>query len=248
MKFILGKKLGMSQIFNKEGRVIPVTLVEVLPCRITQVKTEKQDGYQAVQVGFGEIKERKVKKPQKGHIKKAGLKNNFSGFIEFRDVDLKVGDEINISIFEEGDKIKVSGVSKGKGFQGVVKRHGFSGMPASHGTKHCLRAPGSIGSAFPQRVFKGKKMAGRMGFERVTVRGLQIAQVDEANSLLAVKGAVPGAKGTLLEIVGPGEIKLIKKEKVEKKVEKKIEKKEKVEKKEEKKIEKKEEIKKEKTK
>lgn len=212
MKFILGKKLGMSQIFNGEGRVVPVTLVEVFPCQIVQVKTEEKDGYRAVQVGFGEVKEKKVKKPQKGHIKKAGLKNNFKGFIEFKDVDLKVGDEINISVFEEGDKVEVSGVSKGKGFQGVVKRHGFSGMPASHGTKHCLRAPGSIGSAFPQRVFKGKKMAGRMGFERVTVRGLQIAQVDEADRILAIKGAVPGAKGTLLEIVGPGEIKLVKKE------------------------------------
>lgn len=224
MKFILGKKLGMSQIFDKEGRVIPVTLVEVLPCQITQVKTEEKDGYQAVQVGFGEIKEKKVKKPQKGHIKKAGLKNNFSGFIEFKGVALKVGDEINVSVFEEGDKVKVAGVSKGKGFQGVVKRHGFSGMPASHGTKHCLRAPGSIGSAWPQRVFKGKKMAGRMGFERVTVRGLQIAQVDETDNLLAIKGAVPGTKGTLLEIVGPGEIKLVKEEKVEKKEEVKKEK------------------------
>lgn len=213
MKFILGRKLGMSQIFGEEGRVIPVTLVEVLPCRVVQMKIKEKDGYQAVQVGFGEIKEKKVKKPQKGHIKKAGLKNNFSGFMEFKDVDLKVGDEINISVFEEGDEVKVTGVSKGKGFQGVVKRHGFSGMPASHGTKHCLRAPGSIGSAWPQKVFKGKKMAGRMGFERVTVRGLRIAQVDKENGLLAVKGAVPGRKGTLLEIIGPGEIKLVKKEK-----------------------------------
>lgn len=207
MKFILGRKLGMSQIFSKEGRVIPVTLIEVLPCKVVQVKTEEKDDYKAVQVGFGEVKEKKLKKPQKGHIKKAGLKKNFSGFMEFKDIDLKVGDEINISVFEEGDKVKVSGISKGKGFQGVVKRHGFSGMPASHGTKHGLRAPGSIGSAWPQKVFKGKKMAGRMGFERVTVRGLQIAQVDKENGLLAIKGAVPGAKGTLLEIVGPGEIK-----------------------------------------
>ncbi|MEA2113718.1 MAG: 50S ribosomal protein L3 [Patescibacteria group bacterium] len=213
MKFILGRKLGMSQIFGKNDKVIPVTLVEVLPCQITQIKTGEKDGYQAVQVGFGEVKEKKLKKPQKGHIKKAGLKRNFGGFMEFRGIDLKVGDEINIAVFKEGDEVKVAGVSKGKGFQGVVKRHGFSGMPASHGTKHCLRAPGSIGSAFPQRVFKGRKMAGRMGFERVTVRGLQIARVDEENNLLAIKGAVPGTKGTLLEIVGPGEIKLVEKDK-----------------------------------
>ncbi len=211
MKFILGRKLGMSQTFGEEGQVIPVTLIEVLPCQVVQIKTNKKDGYQAVQVGFGEIKEKKLKKPQKGHIKKAGLKKNFGGFKEFRALDLKIGDEIDISVFKEGDKVNVSGISKGKGFQGVVKRHGFSGMSASHGTKHCLRAPGSIGSAWPQRVFKGKKMAGRMGFERVTVRGLQVAQVDDENGLLAIKGAVPGKKGTILEIVGPGEIRLVEK-------------------------------------
>lgn len=226
MKFILGKKLEMSQIFDENGKVVPITLVEALSCYVVQVKTKEKDGYQAVQVGFGEVKKKKVKKPQKGHIKKANLKNNFGGFKEFRDIDLKVGDKIDLSVFEEGDKVMVSGVSKGKGFQGVVKRHGFSGMPASHGTKHCLRAPGSIGSAWPQRVFKGKKMAGRMGCEKVAIQGLKIAKIDMENGLIAIKGAVPGRKGTLLEIVGPGEIKLVKEEKVEKKEEKIKEKKE----------------------
>jgi len=206
MKFILGKKLGMSQFFGEDGRVTPVTLVEALSCYVVQAKTKENDGYQSVQVGFGEIKERKVKKPQKGHIKKANLENNFSGFKEFKEIDLKVGDEINISVFNEGDKVKVSGISKGKGFQGVVKRHGFAGMPASHGTKHCLRAPGSIGSGWPQRVFKGMRMGGRMGAERVSVRGLEIAKIDTENGIIAIKGAVPGKKGTILEIVGPGEI------------------------------------------
>ena len=217
MKFILGKKLGMSQFFGEDGRVMPVTLVEAFSCYVVQIKTKENDGYQAVQVGFGEIKKEKVKKPQKGHIKKANLENNFGGFKEFKEIDLKVGDEINISVFSEGDKVKVSGISKGKGFQGVVKRHGFSGMPASHGTKHCLRAPGSIGSAWPQKVFKGKKMAGKMGDERVSVRGLEIAKIDVENGIIAIKGAVPGRKGTILEIVGPGEIKMVKEEKVEKK-------------------------------
>jgi len=219
MKFILGKKLGMSQVFDKEGRVVPVTLVKAGPCSVIQAKTKDKDGYQAVQVGFEKISSKKVKKPQKGHFSKADSKRYFRYLREFKNSDLKTGDKIDVSVFNVGDAVRVSGISKGKGFQGVVKRYGFKGGPASHGTKHTKRAPGSIGSAFPQRVFKGKKMAGRMGSERITVKGLKIVQVDEENNLLAIKGAVPGRKGTLLEIIATKEAELVKEEKVEKKKE-----------------------------
>lgn len=216
MKFILGKKLGMSQVFDENGQVVPVTLIEAGPCWVAQVKTKEKDGYQSVQIGFEEIKEKKVKKPRKGHLKKAGFKKYFRYLKEFKDGDFKTGDKIDASLFNQGEIVKVSGISKGKGFQGVVKRHGFSGFPATHGTKHGLRAPGSIGSAFPERVFKGRKMAGRMGSDRVTTQGLKIVQIDKENNLLAVKGAVPGRKGTLLEIVTTKEIEAVEKEKGEK--------------------------------
>jgi len=196
MKFILGKKLKMTQIFDEEGRVIPVTLIKSGPCKILQIKTKEKDGYSAVQVGFEKLKEKKVKKPQKN--------KPFRYIREFRikdDKEFEVGKEINVDIFEKGDIVNVSGISKGKGFQGVVKRHGFKGGPATHGTKHTLRAPGSIGSAFPERVWKGKKMAGRMGGNKVTIKNLQIVEVDKENNLLAIKGAIPGRKGTLVEIV-----------------------------------------------
>jgi len=200
MKFILGKKIGMTQIFDDSNNVTPVTIVKAGPCFVIQVKNKKKDGYEAVQIGFEEIKDKKVKKPQKGHFKKHGLEKNYRYLREFSDNKLKSGDKIDVSLFNNGEIINVSGISKGKGFQGVVKRHGFKGSPASHGTKHTLRAPGSIGSAWPQRVFKGKKMAGRMGSDRVTVQGLEIVNIDKDNNLLAIKGAVPGKKGTLLEI------------------------------------------------
>ncbi len=191
----------MTQIFNKKGHVIPVTLIEAGPCFAIQNKTKEKDGYQSVQIGFEEIKDRKTKKPQKGHFKKANLEKNFRYLREFKNSNLKTGQKIDVSLFNPGEIVRVTGISKGKGFQGVVKRHGFSGFPASHGTKHGLRAPGSIGSAWPQRVFKGRKMAGRMGSDRITVQGLEIAQVDKDNNLLAIKGAVPGKRGTLLEII-----------------------------------------------
>jgi len=216
MKFILGKKLGMTQIFNKQGQVVPVTLIEAGPCPVVQVRTKEKDGYSAVQIGFEEIKDKKVKKPQKGHFKKANLENGFRYLREFPSGDLKIGDKINVSIFQEGEIVKVSGISKGKGFQGVVKRHGFSGFPASHGTKHGLRAPGSIGSSFPERVWKGRKMAGRMGSDRITTAGLKIVQIDKENNILAIKGAISGKKGTLLEIVTTKEIEAVKEEKQEK--------------------------------
>ena len=205
----------MSQIFKKDGRVVPVTLIEAGPCQVVQVKTKEKDGYQAIQIGFGRTKEKNVKKPQKGHFKKAGLERSYRHLKEYQGNDLKVGDKISVDIFNEGEVVKVSGVSKGKGFQGVVKRHGFSGFPASHGTKHGLRAPGSIGSAFPERVFKGKKMAGRMGARRTSVLGLEIAKIDKKNNLLALKGAVPGRKGTLLEIAAIKELKAVQEEQKE---------------------------------
>jgi len=213
MKFILGKKIGMSQVFDEKGKVIPVTVIEAGPCMVTEIKNLERDGYEAVQVGYGYKK--RLTKPIKGHLKKIKSQNpkfknkdlNFRYFREFRNDNLNIkdynlGDEIDVSVFEVGNKVKVSGISKGKGFQGVVKRYGFKGAPASHGTKHNLRAPGSIGSAFPEHVFKGKKMAGRMGNKRVTVKGLEVVSVDKEKNLLAVKGAVPGRRGTLLEIRG----------------------------------------------
>lgn len=193
-KFILGQKLEMSQIFNKEGEVIPVTLLEVGPCKVLQIKTEETDGYESFQIGFKKIeKSKKIKKTMKG--------KEFKYLREFRNGEgLKLGDEINISIFNEGEKVKISGISKGKGFQGVVKRWGFKGKGTSHGVKHETRTGGSIGSRYPQRVIKGRKMPGRMGSERITVKNLKIVKIDKENNILAVKGAVPGRKGTLLEI------------------------------------------------
>jgi len=195
MKFILGQKLRMSQIFDEKGNAIPVTLVEAGPCQVTQIKTQEKDRYEAIQVGF----KRKEKK-----IKKTMGKKPFKFLHEFRadPKSFKVGQKIDISIFEEGDVVSVSGISKGKGFQGGVKRWGFAGLPATRGTKHEMRALGSTGSRYPQRVIKGKKMPGRMGGERVTVKNLKIVKVEPENNLLTVKGALPGRRGTLLEIKG----------------------------------------------
>lgn len=192
MKFILGKKLGMTRFFNEEGEALPVTLVEAGPCTVTQVKSGEGDGYSAVQLGFS--KKSKLKKPQKD--------KPFYYLKEFRgSFDKKAGEEITADVFAPGDKVKVSGVSKGKGFAGVVKKWGFKGAATStHGTKHNNRRPGSIGSMFPQRVFKGKKMAGRMGSNRVSVKNLEIVHVDTENNTVALKGAVPGKKGGLLII------------------------------------------------
>jgi len=198
MKFILGLKIGMSQIFDEKGKVIPITLVEAGPCYVTQIKSDKIDKYKALQIGFVR-KTKKIKKTEKGKEFKF-LKEMFQ---DSEGEGLKVGDEINVSVFQEGDKVKVSGVSKGKGFQGVVKRWGFKGrLSSTHGMKHELRTGGSTGSSMPERVIKGKKMAGRMGTERVTVSNLRIVKIDKENNLLALRGAVPGRRGTLLEIKG----------------------------------------------
>ncbi len=194
MKFILGKKLGMTQVFDDDGNVIPVTLVEAGPCVVTQLKSKEEDGYEAVQVGFEKLDENKVKKPQKD--------KPFRFICEFKaDInDFEEDQKIDVSVFKEGDKVKISGKSKGKGFQGVVKRHGFAGQSRTHGTKHDERKTGSIGSAYPQRVFPGRKMPGRMGSDRTTIKNLEVIKIDEENNTLAIKGSLPGGKDNILEI------------------------------------------------
>jgi len=193
MKFILGKKKEMSQIFDEKGNVYPVTLIEAGPCFVTQMKNEEKDKYSAVQIGY-------VKKTK--HVKKTEKGREYRYLKEFKNGEnLKAGDEINVSVFQEGDKVKISGISKGKGFAGAVKRHGFKGkLSATHGTKHEHRTIGSIGSRFPQRVIKGRRMPGRMGAERITTKNLKIVKIDKEKNLIAVNGAVPGSRGTLLEI------------------------------------------------
>jgi large subunit ribosomal protein L3 len=203
MKFILGEKLYMTQVFDATGNVIPVTLVKADPNVVLAVKTKEKDGYQAVQLGFGTRKEKNIKKPQKGHFKELG---NFMYTREFRVSDApERGAKFDVTQFSEGDAIKVSGISKSKGFQGVVKRHGFHGAPATHGTKHAHREPGSIGGGGGRaggRVVKGMRMAGRMGGERISVKNLKIVKIDSENNTLAVLGAIPGRRGSLVEIRG----------------------------------------------
>lgn len=204
MKFILGKKLEMSQIFDENGKVIPVTLIKAGPCFVAQVKTKDgKDKYESVQIGFEELKKNKITKSKKTkpykYLKEFIYQETGNKKQETKE-ELKIGDKIDVSVFEQGDKIKISGISKGKGFAGIIKRHGFKSKPASHGTKHEERAMGSAGSAFPQRVLKGRKMPGRMGHQRITVKNSKIIKIDPENNLLAVKGAVPGRRGTLLEI------------------------------------------------
>lgn len=197
---ILGKKLGMTQIFTQDGKMIPVTVVEAGPCCVLQVKTKETDGYEAVKVGFQEIKkEKNVNKPTAGMFKKIGVKPHRI-LREFPMGELKVGDYVTVEKFAKGDKVKVSGISKGKGFQGVIKRHHFAGGPASHGSMF-YRAPGSIGaSSFPSRVWKNQGMPGHMGSEWVSVRNLTVVDVKPEQNILLIKGAVPGSTGTYVEI------------------------------------------------
>ncbi len=196
MKFLLGKKIEMSQVFDEKGDVVPVTLIEAGPCVVLQKKTKEKEGYDAFQIGFLKIeKKNKIKKSMKG--------KEFKYIKEARDLkEGDVGQEINVSIFKEGEKVNVIGISKGKGFQGGVKKHGFSGRNASHGMKHEARTIGSVGQRFPQHVIKGRKMPGRMGYDRITVKNLKIVKIDKENNILAVQGAIPGHRGTLLEIKG----------------------------------------------
>lgn len=200
MPGIIGKKIGMTSIFDEEGRNIPCTVLEAGPCVVTQVKTEEIDGYNAIQLGFGEKKEKSSNMPEMGHFKKANTTPKRK-LVEFKDFNtVKLGEEINVSLFEEGDFVDVVGTSKGKGFQGVVKRHNFGGVgQATHGQHNRLRAPGSIGNAStPSRVFKGMKMAGRTGGDRVKLQNLKVIKIDLENNILVVNGAVPGAKNSLV--------------------------------------------------
>lgn len=200
MTGILGKKLGMTQVFDEGGRIYPVTVVEAGPCCVVQVKTREQDGYEAVKVGFvEEKKEKRMNKPAIGVFKKAGVAS-YRRLREFPMGDLKVGEMVTVEKFHKGDVVSVTGVSKGKGFQGVIKRHHYAGGPASHGSMF-YRAPGSIGaSSYPSRVWKNKGLPGHMGSEQVTVRNLRIVEVKPDQNLILILGAVPGAPGTYLEI------------------------------------------------
>jgi large subunit ribosomal protein L3 len=201
MTAILAKKLGMTQRFQEDGKVERVTVLEAGPCPVTAVRTHDADGYEAVQLGFGAVREKALSKPELGHLKKAGAPP-VRHVVEFRDhaEELRVGDTVTVENFQVGQKIKVAGVSKGKGFQGTIKRHRFSAGPKSHGS-HNVRAPGSIGaSATPSRVFKGRKMPGQMGSKRVTQRGLTIVELIPGQNLMLVRGAVPGAKGSTVEV------------------------------------------------
>ncbi len=205
MKFILGRKLNMSQIYDAKGSAIPVTLVSARGNVVTDIRTKERDGYEAVQVGEGSRNASRINKPMKGHLKDLG---NFAALSEFRTEGtpqagsaLKVGDKIELSQFKAGDAIVVSAISKGKGFQGVVKRHGFHGGPRTHGQKHSEREPGSIGGGLRSHVPVGMRMAGRMGSDRVTVTGLTVAHIDQEENILYVSGAIPGRRGTLVEVV-----------------------------------------------
>lgn len=217
MKALLGTKLGMTQLFDESGNVARVTLIQAGPCVVTQVKTKEQDGYNAVQLGFGEAKHQP--KPQAGHQKAAGSNARTMREIRIKDVEaghpdgkaretavseamaLEVGAKLDVTTFEAGDAVQVTGVSKGKGFAGTVKRHNFSTGPKTHGSRN-YRAPGSIGAGYPEHVFKGMRMAGRMGHDQITVKGLKVVVVDQKLGILAISGAVPGPKRGLVMVRG----------------------------------------------
>lgn len=205
MKFIIGKKLDMTQIWKGEN-AIGATRVQTGPCVVVQIKTKDKDGYEAVQFGFGARKEKNIAKPQLGHMKKAGGNFRYLRELKTEAGALKRGDVIAIDTFAPGDEIQVSGISKGKGFQGVVKRHGFHGQDKTHGNKDQLRMSGSIGTGGAAHVFKGMRMGGRTGGENVTTKNLEIVEVDKENNILYVKGAVPGARNGLVLIRGEGEL------------------------------------------
>lgn len=212
MSAILGKKLGMTQIFREDGEVVPVTVIEAGPCPVTAIRREDRDGYSAIQLAFDEVKESKLSKAEVGHLAKADAAPS-RVLVEFRDVELpaaegeegddgevKLGQKVTVGAFEEGQKVKVAGITIGKGFQGTVKRHNFNRGPVSHGS-HNVRAPGSIGaSAWPARVFKGMRLPGQMGGKRRSQLGLEIAGIDADRNLLMIKGSVPGAKNSIVEI------------------------------------------------
>ena len=203
MPGLIGKKIGMTSVFSADGKNLPCTVIEVGPCVVTQLKTADKDGYEAVQIGFEEKKAKHTTKPMKGHFKKAGVAPQrhlaeFSGF----NSELKLGDTLTVDLFAEGDFVDIQGVSKGKGYQGVVKRHGFGGVgQATHGQHNRLRAPGSVGAcSYPAKVFKGMRMAGQMGNRKVTVQNLQVVKTLPEHNLLMIKGSIPGAKGSIVLI------------------------------------------------
>jgi large subunit ribosomal protein L3 len=203
VKALIGRKAGMTQIFDENGKVIPVTVIEAGPCVVTQKKTVEKDGYDAVQFGFFDVKERKLSKPELGHIKKAGTpaKRHLKEFRIEDTSSLNVGDELKADVFAEGDKIDVTGISKGKGFQGVIKRHGAGRTPETHGGGPVHRHAGSMGpGSTPSRIHKGKMGAGQMGNEQVTVQNLEVVKVDPELNMIAVRGAIPGPKGGIVAI------------------------------------------------
>jgi len=199
---IIGRKLGMTQVWGENDQLIPVTVIQAGPCVVTQIKTTEKEGYEAIQLGFGDIKEKRVNKPMAGHFKSAGTAaHKYLSEVRVEDASgYELGQQINLEGFAEANKVHVSGISKGKGFAGSIKRHNFQGGRASHGS-HFHRAPGSIGQcATPSRVYKGKKMPGHMGTDKVTVKNLKVIKVDMDQNLLLVRGAVPGGKGAILRV------------------------------------------------
>ena len=202
-KGIVGRKLGMTQVFDESAKAVPVTAIEAGPCKVAQVRTPDRDGYSAIQLAFDEVKESKLTKPEIGHLNRNGI-GSHRHLVELRIADagqFEVGQEIKADVFQPGERADVVGTSKGKGFAGVMKRHGFHGAPASHGTERKHRTPGSIGAGTtPHHVFKGQKMAGRMGHERVTVLNLEVVRVDPERNLILVKGAVPGPNGGIVVV------------------------------------------------
>ena len=201
-KALIGKKVGMTQIFDVNGRIVPVTAIEVGPCTVTQIKTVEQDGYTAVQLGYGDVKESKLNKPELGKFKKSNIApKKYLKEVRLDSIEgIKVGDELKADVFAEGDKVDIQGTSKGKGFQGVIKRWGQSRGPMGHGSMY-HRRPGSMGStSTPGRVYKGKRLPGHMGVQTVTIQNLAIVKVDTDKNVILVKGSVPGAKGSILKI------------------------------------------------
>ena len=202
MRGLIGKKIGMTRIFDVDGNAVPVTVLQAGPCTVTQLKTLDQDGYDAIQVGYGERKQKHLSKPLRGHFDKSSVepKRILAEFEKVPGFDYRVGQSFHVGIFNEGDYVNVSGLSKGKGYTGVIKRHNFSRQKKTHGTGHTERAPGSIGQASdPSRVFPGMRMAGRHGNSKVTIENLEVMKIDKENNQLLIKGSVPGAKnGTLL--------------------------------------------------
>ena len=203
VKGVLGEKLGMTQVWDENNKVVPVTVIKAGPCVVTQIRTPEVDGYSAIQIAFGAIDPRKVNKPDSGHFSKAGVtpRRYVTELRTSNAAEFTLGQEITAETFQAGEMVDVTGTSKGKGFAGVMKRHGFHGLRASHGVKRKHRSPGSIGAcATPGRVFKGLKMAGRMGSDRITTQNLKVQSVDAAEGLILIKGSVPGPQGTLVLI------------------------------------------------